>query len=73
MSDVTSAGEVSLPQAPQRELAAAVEEQVAEEARLVGVLSATEKQAMTDLLRKFLVHVEERMGPPPHCREQSGV
>lgn len=50
-----------------------MEEQVAEEARLVGVLSATEKQAMTDLLRKFLVHVEERMGPPPHCREQSGV
>ena len=54
-------------------LAAAVEEQAAEEARLVGVLGAAEKQAMTDLLRKLLVHVEERMGPPPRRREQAEV
>lgn len=49
----------------------AVRDQVVEEARLLSPLGADEKQAMSDLLRKLLLHFEKLMGPAPHHREQA--
>jgi DNA-binding MarR family transcriptional regulator len=62
---------VGLTDRGQEVLAAAVRDQVVEEARLVSALGADEKQATSDLLRKLLLHFEELMGPAPHRREQA--
>jgi DNA-binding MarR family transcriptional regulator len=47
---------VGLTDRGQEVLAAAVRDQVVEEARLVSALGADEKHATSDLLRKFLLH-----------------
>ena len=52
-------------------LAAAVQEQAVDEARLVSALGADEKDELSDLLRKLLLHFEELMGPAPRRREQA--
>jgi DNA-binding MarR family transcriptional regulator len=52
-------------------LAAAVHEQAARESRLMEVLGDDEKEDVTDLLRKLLIHLEELLGPAPRRRDQA--
>jgi DNA-binding MarR family transcriptional regulator len=49
-------------------LASSVREQAALESRLVGDLTADEKQRLNDLLRTLLRDFQELLGPPPRRR-----
>jgi DNA-binding MarR family transcriptional regulator len=49
-------------------LTSSVREQAALESRLVGGLTAEEKQRLNDLLRTLLRHFQELLGPPPRRR-----